>query len=105
MPNKKARGKRAKTRSKFHRKGPKLSVNKLLAQFKVGERVQIVVNSSHHRGLPPRRFHGLSGIVDAIQGRGLNIAVYDGNMLKHISTTPAHVKKILEAKIQTRVSA
>ena len=94
MPNKKAKGKRAKTRQKFSRKGPKLSVNKLLRKFEVGDNVQIVVNGSIHAGLPPRRFHGLSGTVEKKQGRSYIVAVYDGNLLKHLPVTPAHLKKI-----------
>ncbi|MFH0714916.1 MAG: 50S ribosomal protein L21e [Candidatus Diapherotrites archaeon] len=94
MTNKKAKGKRAKTRQKYSRKGSKVSVNKRLARFSVGEKVQIVANGSIHEGLPPRRFHGLSGVVQAKQGRSFNIAVYDGNLLKHLIVSPAHLKRI-----------
>ena len=94
MTNKKAKGIRAKTRSKFKRKGSKLSVNKLLQQFNVGDSVQVNINSSVHSGMPFRRYQGISGRVLGKQGSAFKIAVKEGNAARTLVVTAAHLKTL-----------
>jgi len=61
MANKKPVGKRAKTRHKF--KGQKLTAEKLLKEFKVGDKVVITANGRYHSGLPDRRAVGSIGEI------------------------------------------
>ncbi len=65
MANKKAKGIRANTRHSF--KGEKLSVESLLKEFKVGDKVVITANGRYQSGLPYRRTLGHVGeIVDKV---------------------------------------
>ena len=56
MANKAAKGIRSKTRHSF--KGQKLTVEKLLQEFNVGDKVVIKANGTYHSGLPDKRSVG-----------------------------------------------
>lgn len=94
MVNKKAIGKRAKTRYKFTRHAAPLTVNKLLTLFDVGQKVQVNVDPSVHSGLPHHRFQGLTGTVTGMQGTAFVVDVKVGNKLKELVTTPVHLKAL-----------
>jgi len=94
VANKKARGQRAKTRDKLKNKSGKTKVNKLLAEIPVGGKVQIIIDSSMHGGLPHHRYHGLSGTVSGRSGKAYVVSVNKGNSRKTVITTPAHLKVI-----------
>jgi ribosomal protein L21E len=90
MSNKQAKGKRAKTRSKFRRKGPKLTVNDLLNKPALNSRVLISIDSSVHAGLPASRYHGMIGIVDAVHKDCVDVQVQGSS--KRLSVHPAHLR-------------
>lgn len=94
MTNKKAKGVRAKTRDKFKRKGVRLSVNRILKEFSVGDSVQVNVNSSFHSGIPHRRYQGISGRVVGKQGSAFKVAVKEGNAPRTLIVTAAHLKAL-----------
>lgn len=93
MAGKKARGKRANTRAKITSRG-KATVNELLRTFEAGEKVQIYIHGGIHRGMPFRRFHGLTGDVTGMQGRAVVIKVNLGNQICEVVANPIHVKGI-----------
>ena len=64
----------------------------LLYEYKEGEKVSIQINSSVHKGMPHRRFHGKIGTVLEKRGRAYVIEVKDGNLPKKILTLPNHIK-------------
>lgn len=107
MPSKKAKGVMAKTRSK--RKGPKVSPNKLLFPFKVGDVVDIVADSSIQSGRPFRRYQGLTGKISRMQGKAAFVEVNKMNKAMKVLCGPAHMrlskgvsqKSDLEKKAQT----
>lgn len=89
-------GKRSKSRHKF-RKGIRqhgmTSVNVMLQQFSKGDKVHIVANSSIHRAIPFRRFHGSTGVVEGKQGECYKVKIKDINKQKIILVHPAHLKR------------
>jgi len=89
MPNKKARGKRAKTRCT--RTLPKVTVNKQLQDIEVGQKVEIAIDYSVHSAMPPKRYRGKSGIVTAKRGRKFEVDVNQGNLPKVIIAGPEHL--------------
>ncbi|MBN2067784.1 MAG: 50S ribosomal protein L21e [Candidatus Diapherotrites archaeon] len=91
MSNKKAKGKRSKTRAKMKAKAGKATVNTLLKEFKVGSRVQVVTDSSMHSGLPHKSFHGAPGIVTGKQGKLYTVDVKKGNLQKKLLVHAAHL--------------
>ncbi|MDD3159620.1 MAG: 50S ribosomal protein L21e [Candidatus ainarchaeum sp.] len=87
-------GKRSKTRSKFKKRGSKITVNQEVREFEIGDNVQIVIDSSYHKGFPYKGFHGLSGKVTAKRGSSFEIKLKRGNKDFIVVTTPVHVKKL-----------
>ena len=92
MTNKKAKGKRAKTRRLFKRKKGKLSVNKLLKSIPIDSTIQINLDSSVHSGMPHKRFHSLTGKVIGKQKKVFKVKVLVGKTLKELLVHPAHLK-------------
>ena len=87
-------GKRGKTRSKFKKHDARVSVNDVMAEFKIGDKVQIVIDSSFHSGLPNKSFHGLTGKVKARRGEAYIIDLLKGNQKCVVVTMPVHIKKL-----------
>ncbi len=93
MSNKKAIGKRSRTRRKFKRKvREKTTVNEILKTVELNDVVQINVNSSVHAGLPHSRAQGKTGVVIGFQGKCPIIQIKDGNKPKKIITQNVHLK-------------
>ena len=91
MTNKAAKGKRAKTRDKFSKKRGRTTVNKLLQDIKIGEKVQVVVDSSEHSAMPPRRYHGTTAIVTGKRGRAYIVELKRGKEVAELIVGPAHL--------------
>ncbi|VVB76079.1 50S ribosomal protein L21e [uncultured archaeon] len=87
-------GKRGKTRSKFKKHGAKVSVNDVMQEFTIGDKVQVVADSSWHSGLPDKSFHGMTGIVAEKRGSGYVIDVMKWNQALRVVTTPPHMRKL-----------
>ncbi|MFH0955585.1 MAG: 50S ribosomal protein L21e [Candidatus Micrarchaeota archaeon] len=95
MSNKKGKGRRAKTRQKFSRKGAPLTIRTRLADFKPGTKVHITVDPSVHGGHTFKRFVGLTGEVIAKKGRtGVVVEFFDQNKSKQWTFTPAHLRQV-----------
>ena len=90
MANKKAKGKRAKTRHLFKSRG-RSTVNQLFADFKVGNRVAVIINSSNHIGMPHKRFHGKSGVISEKRGKSFVVDLKQGNAKKSVIVNPLHL--------------
>jgi len=50
-----------KSRSVMTKKGPR-GVSFLLREYNVGDRALVQIDSSQHKGLPHRRYHGKVGL-------------------------------------------
>ncbi len=105
MAGKKARGKRAKTRAKIAAHANRPTVTKLLRTFSEGDTVQIVINGSVHRGMPFRRFHGLTGKVLGMQGRAVRVEVQQGSQWCELIVNPIHLKEIHQQSKAEKVVA
>mgnify|MGYP002639543030 CR=1 FL=1 len=93
MTNKKAKGKRSKTRRKFKGGGRK-TVSQLVRGFEEEDVVQVCIDSSFHSALPAARFQGLAGKVVGKRGTAYEIIVNDGNTSKMLIVHAAHLKKL-----------
>jgi len=87
-------GRRGKTRSKFKKSTPKVSVSDIMLDFNVGDKVQVLIDSSYHSGLPNKSFHGLTGIVEKKRGTAYEVGLMKGNKRFMVVTTPVHLKKL-----------
>ena len=91
---KKSKGYRAGTRHllrKKPRERGKLKISKLLHEYQAGNRVVIKIDSSVHKGLPHRRYHGKVGTVIDKRGRSYIISVTQGDAVKEIIVRPEHL--------------
>jgi len=89
----KSHGARRRTREKY--RGPaKLTVNRALAMFDIGQHVAIKVSSNQQKGMPFRRFHGQTGRVIEKRGRAYVIEIYDINSKKKVIARPEHLKAL-----------
>lgn len=92
---KKSKGFRARTRrllKKRPRERGKISLSKLLHQYKHGNRVVIKIEPSVQKGMPHRRYHGKVGTVIEKRGRSYVVSVTQGKALKEIIVRPEHLE-------------
>ncbi|MHA2501749.1 MAG: 50S ribosomal protein L21e [Candidatus Kariarchaeaceae archaeon] len=91
----KSKGFQNRTRKLFRKsakqKGLK-SLRYLLEPINVGQRVDILLNSSIQKGRPHRRYNGKSGEVLELRGQSYVIEVKIGNALKTIIARPEHLR-------------
>ena len=93
----KAKGYRARTRSllrKKPRERGKIGLSKVLHEYKPGEKVVIKIDSSVHKGMPHRRYHGRTGVITDKRGRAYVIEVTQGDATKEIIARPEHLKPV-----------
>jgi len=83
-----------KTRALFKRdprERGKTTLGKILRSYNEGDKVVVKIDSSMHRGMPHRRYHGRMGIVAAKRGRSYIIHVTQGDATKEIIVRPEHL--------------
>ncbi|MHA2091652.1 MAG: 50S ribosomal protein L21e [Candidatus Kariarchaeaceae archaeon] len=92
----KSKGYNNRTRRLFRRtsrkKGLK-SLRYLLEPVEVGQKVDILLNSSIQKGRPHRRYNGTTGPVIRKQGQSYVISIKKGRKLKTIVSRPEHLRK------------
>lgn len=89
----KSHGPRRRTREKF-RKSIRTPISRFVRQFNIGDKVVIDIESSSDKGMPFRRFQGLSGKVIEKRGKAYLLEIKDGNKTKKIIANPEHLKTI-----------
>jgi large subunit ribosomal protein L21e len=94
---KRSKGLRSKSRhilKKKPRDRGKISITRALQEFKEGERVNIVIDPSIHKGMPHIRFHGQTGKILGKQGNSYMVSIYDGNKNKSLIIKPEHLRRV-----------
>ncbi len=89
----KSHGGRKRTRDKYRNPG-KLTVNRIIQHFDVGQTVALKVSSNQQKGMPFRRFHGKTGKVVEQRGRAYVVEIYDGDSKKKVIARPEHLKAL-----------
>jgi large subunit ribosomal protein L21e len=90
----KSQGFRRKTHSllkKKTRERGKLGLSRLLHGYKPGDKVVIKIDSSIHKGMPHRRYHGKVGVIVSKRGRSYEVSVTQGDAVKEIVVRPEHL--------------
>ena len=94
---KRSKGIRSKSRNLL-RKRPRdrgiHSITRALQHFEKGDSVNIVIDSSVHKGMPHIRFHGLTGKVKGKQGESYIIGIDEGNKHKSLIVKPGHLRRV-----------
>ena len=73
------------------KKGPR-GVSFLLREYNVGDRALVQIDSSQHKGLPHRRYHGKVGNIVNVGRRAVTLDVKLGNKTKTLITRLDHIK-------------
>ena len=92
----KSKGPRRKSRSvltKRARERGKLGLSRLLAEYEVGEKVIINIDSGIHRGMPHKRFQGKVGTVVERRGKAYILDIPQRKTSKFVIAGPEHVRK------------
>jgi len=91
----KSKGYRSGTRrlmTKEPRERGKMKLSKLLYEYQPGNRVIIKIDSSVHKGMPHKRYHGRVGNVINKRGRSYVISVTQGDAVREIIVRPEHLE-------------
>jgi large subunit ribosomal protein L21e len=92
---KRNRGKRGgHSRQQLRKHREKTTVNQLLQEFSVGEKVILDIDSSVQDAMPHPRHQGKEGTVIAKRGTCYEVEILDGGKKKITVTSPAHLKKV-----------
>ena len=94
---KRSKGIRSKSRN-ILRKKPRdrgLSpITRALQQFEEGDSVNIVIDSSVHKGMPHIRFHGYTGKVEGMQGDSYLVGIDVGKKHKTLIIRSDHLRRV-----------
>lgn len=103
---KRSHGPRQGTRKKLSRKRRERGlspITRIFQNFQVGEKVNIIIDPSIHKGQPHHRFHGHTGEVIGNQGRAFVIQIKDGNKEKQPLITSEHLRRFSSEKRPPKV--
>ena len=94
---KRSKGIRSKSR-KILRKKPRErgihSITRALQNFEEGDSVNIVIDSSVHKGMPHIRFQGYTGKIEGKQGDSYLVGINDGKKHKVLIIRSEHLRRV-----------
>jgi large subunit ribosomal protein L21e len=85
------RGTRKLLRKKPRERGMR-PPGRLLVEYKPDEKVVININSSVHKGMPHRRYHGRVATVKEKRGRAYVVKLIEGRKEKTVILRPEHIQ-------------
>ncbi len=91
-----SKGYRRRTRSVMQKRARDRGlspITRMFQTFEVGEKANINLDPSVHKGMPHVRFHGHTGTVVGMQGNAYLIDVRMGGKLKQVIVRPEHLRK------------
>ncbi len=83
---------RYKMRKRLNERGP-ITVNRIVKTFKVGDSVAIDLEPSFHKGMPFKRFQGMTGVVEGQRGDAYVIKISDQGKPKTVVAYPIHLRR------------
>ena len=94
-----SRGFRTKTRQVLKKKPRARGLSPITRGFQTfesGEKVNIKIDPSIHKGMPHSRFQGLTGVIVAPRGTAYEVRVMVGNKPKTVVSRPEHLVKAVD---------
>lgn len=91
-----SKGYRRRTRSVMQKRSRDRGlspITRAFQSFDVGEKVNVNIDPSIHKGQPHVRFHGHTGTVARMQGNAYMLDVRMGGKMKQIIVRPEHLRK------------
>jgi large subunit ribosomal protein L21e len=86
------RGTRAKLKKRRRERG-KVTIRRIVQEFKKGDSVIIKPEPSIQKGMPHKRFFGKRGVIVDKKGKAYVLSVKSGNAMKKVISLPVHLKK------------
>jgi large subunit ribosomal protein L21e len=84
---------RDKLKKDLNKKG-KISLRSYLQKFAVGDRVNLALEPSVHKGMYNPRFHALTGKVSGQAGGCYKVLINDQGKEKTLVVHPVHLKRL-----------
>ena len=94
-----SRGFRSKTRQLLQKKPRSRGLSPItrgFQSFENGEKVNIVIDPSIHKGMPHSRFQGLTGVVIGSRGSAYEVSVKVGGKTKTVVSRPEHLVRTVQ---------
>lgn len=94
---KRSKGMRSKSRHMLRKKPRERgvsSITRALQQFDEGDAVNIVIDSSVHKGMPHPRFQGHTGKIEGKQGDAYLVGIDAGKKHKTLIVKPEHLRRV-----------
>ncbi|OGS44688.1 MAG: 50S ribosomal protein L21e [Euryarchaeota archaeon RBG_13_57_23] len=91
-----SKGYRRRTRSVMQKRARDRGlspITRMFQKFAVGDKVNVNIDPSMHKGQPHVRFHGKTGTVVRMQGSAYLLDIRMGDMMKQIIVRPEHLRK------------
>jgi ribosomal protein L21E len=88
------RRKKRQIMRKHSRTKGKISIRKFLQTFKKGDKVALVTEPAHQRGVFNPRFSGKAGIIKAKKGKCYEVQIKDYKKEKCLIVHPIHLKRL-----------
>ena len=70
------------------------SITRALQHFEKGDFVNILIDSSVHKGMPHIRFHGRTGKIEGKQGESYIVGINDGKKHKTLIIRSDHLRRV-----------
>jgi len=71
------------------------SITRALQQFDVGDKVNVDIDSSIHKGMPHPRFQGYTGTIEGKQGNAYLVGIIVGKKHKTLIVKPEHLGGVM----------
>ncbi len=92
-----SKGPRKGTRSLFRvtpRERGKVRITRVIAQFDIGSKAAIEIDSRVRGGQPHNTFNGKTGLIIGKQGRAYLVSIRIGGKMKTVVAAPAHLRRM-----------
>ena len=70
----------------------RVNIGRIMHNYSDGDSVYIVLDGGQQRGMPHRRFQGMTGIIESNQGRAYIVSFTDKNKKKTVIARPEHLR-------------
>jgi len=72
----------------------KISIARVMQEFKPGDRVMIKPEPAVQKGMPFKRFFGKPGTIRAKRGKAYVIELKEGRVIKEVLSLPVHLRRM-----------
>jgi len=75
-------------------------ITRIFQKFEVGEKANIAIDPSVHKGMPHVRFQGNTGTVVSQAGKAYRVDIMDGGKKKQVIARPEHLRKVNKQSVK-----